>query len=742
MGVKDLWNILSPLCEKKPLYELQGKTVAIDLSGWVVDSQTIVDNAVHSKMYLRNLYFRTVFFLMHGIFPVFVLEGKAPVLKHKTIARRNNVRGFQERKTSKKGGRTQFSRVLNECRELLRYMGVACVQSHGEAEAMCAYLNEDGLVDGCISQDSDCFLYGAKVVYRNFSMSTQGNCGATGGSVDVYSIEKIEKTLNIGRSKMIALALLCGCDYDEGVNGVGKEAALKFFKTVKEDNVLQRIQDWRTDRNLDRVESDLLNPNLCTSCGHPGKLQKHTKSGCTDCGTVRKCNDDFREKRALILNEVSLRKKALHDENFPNQELIDEFLIRKDSVPTKLDIKWKQPQVAQFIDFMNKHVCWEPQYAFEKIFTLTTRWQLLHLPDFTLVERLSMTNLFIPENIKKIRNIRSIASYEIIWRKEHAVMEMLNEYKEQAKENDADDDDVNANLTSIEPQDLVLRCYPELVEAYESTRNVKTKKRTANSRKKKTTIDNNKDNDIEIKETTKSKEKKVKKKTLEKNRKIDEFIQQNCAISLEESFEQMTISPKRSKWENVLSGVNELEVRDVPDAVNMNIKQMKRGPQFKRVLDTEKLNSKLSKTFDKMFDELAPDDFMSETEDNDLDVTRVIDNICSKQAFQFSMKNCQSIESTSQSTENIIERCTKSDKSEPVTYIREDYVHEEERQKSDSSDDEFGDINESYIPINQRIQIGENQNFLSTRDQIKKKFNFDFENIMDQTDNGSIHLDT
>lgn len=94
------------------------------------------------------------------------------------------------------------------------------------------------LVDGCISQDSDCFLYGAKIVYRNFSM---GNCRATGGSMDVYSMEKVKKTLNIGRNKMIALALLCGCDYDDGVSGVGKEAALKFFKTVKEEDVLQRF---------------------------------------------------------------------------------------------------------------------------------------------------------------------------------------------------------------------------------------------------------------------------------------------------------------------------------------------------------------------------------------------------------------------------------------------------------------------------------------------------------------------
>lgn len=53
MGVKDLWNILSPLCERKPMFELQGKTIAIDMSCWVVDSQTVTDNHVQPKMYLR-----------------------------------------------------------------------------------------------------------------------------------------------------------------------------------------------------------------------------------------------------------------------------------------------------------------------------------------------------------------------------------------------------------------------------------------------------------------------------------------------------------------------------------------------------------------------------------------------------------------------------------------------------------------------------------------------------------------
>lgn len=93
------------------------------------------------------------------------------------------------------------------------------------------------MVDGCVSQDNDCFLYGAKVVYRNFNLS---GATASGGSIDVYNMEKTENALKLDRNKMIALALLCGCDYNDGLNGVGKEAVLKLFEHVRDENILDR----------------------------------------------------------------------------------------------------------------------------------------------------------------------------------------------------------------------------------------------------------------------------------------------------------------------------------------------------------------------------------------------------------------------------------------------------------------------------------------------------------------------
>lgn len=56
---------------------------------------------------------------------------------------------------------------------MLDFLGVPWVTAAGEAEAMCAFLDSQGLVDGCITNDGDAFLYGARTVYRNFNMNSK-----------------------------------------------------------------------------------------------------------------------------------------------------------------------------------------------------------------------------------------------------------------------------------------------------------------------------------------------------------------------------------------------------------------------------------------------------------------------------------------------------------------------------------------------------------------------------------------
>lgn len=53
MGIHHLWSILTPFCERKPLFELQGKAVAVDLSCWICEAQNISEYQVQPRMYLR-----------------------------------------------------------------------------------------------------------------------------------------------------------------------------------------------------------------------------------------------------------------------------------------------------------------------------------------------------------------------------------------------------------------------------------------------------------------------------------------------------------------------------------------------------------------------------------------------------------------------------------------------------------------------------------------------------------------
>lgn len=101
MGVHDLWKLLSPCGHRLSIETLTGQRVAVDVSIWLVQfikAMRDQEGNVLPNAHLIGLIRRVFRLLFHGIKPVFVFDGPAPMIKRATIAQRQRLR--QQAKSS------------------------------------------------------------------------------------------------------------------------------------------------------------------------------------------------------------------------------------------------------------------------------------------------------------------------------------------------------------------------------------------------------------------------------------------------------------------------------------------------------------------------------------------------------------------------------------------------------------------------------------------------------------------
>ncbi|GBM56740.1 Flap endonuclease GEN 1 [Araneus ventricosus] len=401
MGVPGLWDILSELPEEKYIKYLRGKRVAVDLSGWVVQATKFKGLRAVKNPHLRNLFFRVSALLLNDVHPIFVLEGKVPELKKAVFKKRN----YQGNNNSDNASRESFDKILNQCHELLKSLGVSCIKSSGEAEALCALLCAKGIVDGVITNDSDAFLYGAHTVYRDFSIDKKGP------NIKLYSL-KSEKKLQLNQRNLIALALLLGCDFGNGVPKVGKKTALELLKELEGYDLLQRFQDWKQKSESELFpgyETDIKKKGThCKNCSHLGSTTKHRKEGCGMCDSKISCkppdsknpcicswhkNNDARQKHK---NELKVYTAAKSIPDFPNAKVIEEFLKFSDEIPGEDVLDWKCPDLKQIQGKLFDFLGWTFEYSFEKCFPIITSWQQFKMSRNCLTDKITL--LYKPIN--------------------------------------------------------------------------------------------------------------------------------------------------------------------------------------------------------------------------------------------------------------------------------------------------------------------------------------------------------
>lgn len=264
MGIKQLMSLINEKAatavRKVPLETYIGRIIACDASmamyQFIIATQfsssqglaMLTDDQGTPTAHLLGLFNRTILFLEHGVKPVWVFDGKPPVMKSGELERRKQAKeeakeGLEAAKeegnmeaAAKFAQRTvHISREMTEDAKLmLRLMGVPVIEAPGEAEAQCSSFVTLGSAYGVASEDLDSLTFGAKYLLRGFNSKKE--------PITEVCLEEVLRAFEMPMQEFVDLCILCGSDYTDAIQGVGPVTAFKFIK--KYHSIEAVLAEW------------------------------------------------------------------------------------------------------------------------------------------------------------------------------------------------------------------------------------------------------------------------------------------------------------------------------------------------------------------------------------------------------------------------------------------------------------------------------------------------------------------
>ena len=115
-----------------------------------------------------------------------------------------------------KDQRKKFVRVsrnmFEEIKTLIDCMGFSYFEAPCEADELCAWLCSTNQVYGCMSEDSDMFVYGCRKVFKKLDFKNK--------TILMYDYNKILKEINITDNNFKQLCIISGTDYNKDSKGI------------------------------------------------------------------------------------------------------------------------------------------------------------------------------------------------------------------------------------------------------------------------------------------------------------------------------------------------------------------------------------------------------------------------------------------------------------------------------------------------------------------------------------------
>jgi flap endonuclease-1 len=315
MGIKDLSYIIQTYAPNSittlQFHNLTGKKIAVDASlliyAYVIairntsDDLRNLDGEITS--HIHAVVSKTQLYLDNGITPIFVFDGKPPNLKNNVLDKRKENREIAKKQmdeTSDEDKKTKLFKKstvitwkqMEQCKEILRAMGIPVVESPEESDSQCANLTKGNLAYGVGSEDMDILTFGAKKLLRNISSSKKNE-------IIEYDLEKILLDLKYTYQEFIDLCILLGCDYVEHIDGIGKKKAKEIideFRTI--ENFLNTSNDVKTGKY--KISDDYLSKcNLARDYFLNGPANIYNQN------QIKLTNPDQKKIKDLLINKYS-----------------------------------------------------------------------------------------------------------------------------------------------------------------------------------------------------------------------------------------------------------------------------------------------------------------------------------------------------------------------------------------------------------------------------------------------------
>lgn len=262
MGVSGLLPLLKSIQKPAELKNYAGQTLGVDAYGWLhraaYSCALELGQDKPTNKYITSAMHRVRMLRHFGVTPYMVFDGDFLPSKAATEdsrAKKRNEKKKVAMELLKAGKPSQATQEFQKCIDITPEMASALIQhlkkldipyvvAPYEADAQLVYLERQGLIHGILSDDSDLLVFGAKKLLTK--LDQYGNCIEISRK-DFCRCREVSLT-GWSDAEFRRMAILSGCDYLDGLPGMGLKTAYRMLRKSKTPERVVRMVQFQGKR--------------------------------------------------------------------------------------------------------------------------------------------------------------------------------------------------------------------------------------------------------------------------------------------------------------------------------------------------------------------------------------------------------------------------------------------------------------------------------------------------------------